>query len=165
MRQTLGLGADWLKSKQNHIRARAGLALPSFPEHAVSVRYATEHRCGVAVRGPRLSDAITGTDPLKDGRPLQVARPPAPHPDQTPHPPPPLRSPGAMHPARQGRGCASDLRTACLSRLCCPIFARRSLSACALSARIRTLEAFSLWLVLRTSKLASRGVGCMRCVL
>lgn len=87
MRQTLGAVADrprskrncfdWPRSKGNHWRARAGLALPGFPEHAVSVRYATEHRCGVAVRGPRLSDAISGTDPLKDGRPLQVPRPPA----------------------------------------------------------------------------------------
>jgi len=38
----------------------------------VSVRYATEHRCGVVVRGPGLSDAISGTDPLKDGLPLRV---------------------------------------------------------------------------------------------
>ena len=50
----------------------AGLALPSFPQHAVSVRYATEHRCGVVIRGPGLSDAITGTDPLRDNLPLQV---------------------------------------------------------------------------------------------
>lgn len=51
----------------------AGLALPSFPQHAVSVRYATEHRCGVVVRGPGLSDAITGTDPLRDNLPLQAS--------------------------------------------------------------------------------------------
>jgi 2,3-bisphosphoglycerate-independent phosphoglycerate mutase len=50
----------------------AGLQLPSYPQHAVSVRYATEHRCGVVVRGPGLSDAISGTDPLKDNLPLQV---------------------------------------------------------------------------------------------
>ena len=50
----------------------AGLRLPSYPQHAVSVRYATEHRCGVVVRGPGLSDAISGTDPLKDNLPLQV---------------------------------------------------------------------------------------------
>ena len=53
----------------------AGLRLPSFPEHAVSVRYATEHRCGVAVRGPGLSDAISGTDPLRDNLPLRVRAP------------------------------------------------------------------------------------------
>lgn len=49
-----------------------GLKLPSFPEHTVRVEYATEHRCGVAVSGPGLTDAISGTDPLKDGLPLQV---------------------------------------------------------------------------------------------
>ena len=54
---------------------RAGLRLPSFPEHAVSVRYATEHRCGVAVRGPGLSDAISGTDPLRDNLALRVRAP------------------------------------------------------------------------------------------
>lgn len=44
----------------------------------MSVRYATEHRCGVVVRGPGLSDQISGTDPLKDNLPLQVGcRPPA----------------------------------------------------------------------------------------
>jgi hypothetical protein len=48
----------------------AGLVLPSFPQHAVSVKYATEHRCGVVVRGAGLSDAISGTDPLKDNLPL-----------------------------------------------------------------------------------------------
>lgn len=53
----------------------AGLRLPSFPEHAVSVRYATEHRCGVAVRGPGLSDAVSGTDPLRDNLPLRVRAP------------------------------------------------------------------------------------------
>ena len=41
----------------------------------MSVRYATEHRCGVAVRGPGLSDAIAGTDPLRDGLPLRVRTP------------------------------------------------------------------------------------------
>ena len=50
----------------------AGLSLPSFPQHTVRVKYATEHRCGVAVSGPDLSDAISGTDPLKDRLPLQV---------------------------------------------------------------------------------------------
>ena len=49
-----------------------GLALPRFPQHAVSVKYATEHRCGVVVRGPGLSDAISGTVPLRDNLPLQV---------------------------------------------------------------------------------------------
>lgn len=52
-----------------------GLPLPSFPEHSISVRYATEHRCGVVVRGQGLSDAISGTDPLKDNLSLQVVKP------------------------------------------------------------------------------------------
>lgn len=39
------------------------------------LRYATEHRCGVVVRGPGLSDRISATDPLKDGRPLGTAAP------------------------------------------------------------------------------------------
>ena len=41
-------------------------------QHAVSVRYATEHRCGVVVRGVGLSDQISGTDPLRDNLPLLV---------------------------------------------------------------------------------------------
>lgn len=38
-------------------------------------RYATEHRCGVVVKGPRLSGNISGTDPLKDNRLLLEAKP------------------------------------------------------------------------------------------
>lgn len=49
--------------------------LPSFPGVEVRVRYATEHRCGVRLRGPGLSDAVTGTDPLRDGLPLRESRP------------------------------------------------------------------------------------------
>ncbi|MEW5299605.1 MAG: hypothetical protein WDW38_004353 [Sanguina aurantia] len=52
-----------------------GLALPSFPQHTVSVKYATEHRCGIAVSGPGLSDSVSGTDPLKDDLPLMVPQP------------------------------------------------------------------------------------------
>lgn len=29
----------------------AGLKLPNYPDHRVSVKYATEHRCGIAVGG------------------------------------------------------------------------------------------------------------------
>ena len=47
-----------------------GLPLPGFPELALRVRYATEHRAGVVLSGPGLTDAITGTDPLRDGLPL-----------------------------------------------------------------------------------------------
>ncbi|KAI9597294.1 2,3-bisphosphoglycerate-independent phosphoglycerate mutase-domain-containing protein [Syncephalis fuscata] len=52
-----------------------GLKLPSFPNHSVAVKYATEHRCGVRVRGPGLTDMITGTDPLKDNLPLVKCTP------------------------------------------------------------------------------------------
>ena len=37
--------------------------------------YATEHRCGVVVRGPGLSDKVSGTDPLKDQLPILVSEP------------------------------------------------------------------------------------------
>ncbi|KAL6136712.1 hypothetical protein ACLB2K_062007 [Fragaria x ananassa] len=50
-----------------------GLKLPSFPEYEIRVRYATEHRCGVVVKGPNLSGNISGTDPLKDNRLLLQA--------------------------------------------------------------------------------------------
>ncbi|XP_042058021.1 probable 2,3-bisphosphoglycerate-independent phosphoglycerate mutase [Salvia splendens] len=51
------------------------LKLPSFPQYEVRVRYATEHRCGVVVKGPKLSGYISGTDPLKDNRLLLQAQP------------------------------------------------------------------------------------------
>ncbi|GAB2278202.1 hypothetical protein Dimus_035305 [Dionaea muscipula] len=51
-----------------------GMKLPSFPEYEVRVRYATEHRCGVVVKGPNLSGNISGTDPLKDNRLLLQAQ-------------------------------------------------------------------------------------------
>ncbi|KAG5411899.1 hypothetical protein IGI04_008218 [Brassica rapa subsp. trilocularis] len=52
-----------------------GMKLPSFPEYEVRVRYATEHKCGVVVKGPKLSGNISGTDPLKDNRLLLEAKP------------------------------------------------------------------------------------------
>jgi len=51
-------------------QALTGIAIPGFPDHSVEVMYATEHRCSVKVRGPRLSHKITGNDPLKDERPV-----------------------------------------------------------------------------------------------
>ncbi|KAB1211081.1 2,3-bisphosphoglycerate-independent phosphoglycerate mutase [Morella rubra] len=68
-----------------------GMKLPSFPQYEIfaednllngenwmnpqvfHVRYATEHRCGVVVKGPGLSGNISGTDPLKDNRLLLQA--------------------------------------------------------------------------------------------
>ncbi len=41
----------------------------------VAVKYATEHRCGIRVRGKNLSGDITGTDPLRDDLPLRVCEP------------------------------------------------------------------------------------------
>ncbi|EGR27567.1 hypothetical protein IMG5_194300 [Ichthyophthirius multifiliis] len=43
-----------------------GLRVPGFPDHFIKVQHATEHRCGVILSGPGLTDKITGTDPLKD---------------------------------------------------------------------------------------------------
>jgi hypothetical protein len=34
---------------------------PGAPGHVLSVRYATEHRAGVVLRGPGLCDRVTGT--------------------------------------------------------------------------------------------------------
>ncbi|XP_077219040.1 uncharacterized protein LOC143853192 [Tasmannia lanceolata] len=50
-----------------------GMKLSAFPEYEVRVRYATEHRCGVVVKGSNLSGNISGTDPLKDNRLLLKA--------------------------------------------------------------------------------------------
>ncbi|GAA5806453.1 hypothetical protein HPULCUR_011987 [Helicostylum pulchrum] len=63
-----GLGPVLCKAINN-------VKLPSFPNHSISVKYAIEHRCGVRVRGPELTDTITGTDPLKDNKPLIYCEP------------------------------------------------------------------------------------------
>lgn len=34
---------------------------PGARRHALAVRYATEHRAGVVIRGPGLCDRVTGT--------------------------------------------------------------------------------------------------------
>lgn len=39
------------------------------------VKYATEHRCGIVFHGNGLTDAIAGTDPLRDNLPLRVPTP------------------------------------------------------------------------------------------
>ena len=41
----------------------------------VHVRYATEHRAGLLLRGTGLCDRVTGTDPLRDGRALLRSAP------------------------------------------------------------------------------------------
>jgi len=50
-----------------------GHTIPGYPQHRLSVKYATEHRCGIVLRGPGLTDTISGTDPLKDNLPLLKA--------------------------------------------------------------------------------------------
>ena len=53
-----------------------GLKLPEFPEVEIFCKYATEHRCGIVISSPKpLSDSITGTDPIKDGKQLLLSRP------------------------------------------------------------------------------------------
>lgn len=51
--------------------------IPGYEDCLVTVLHATEHRCGVRVRGKGLSCLITDTDPLKDNLPLLRVRPTA----------------------------------------------------------------------------------------
>ena len=52
-----------------------GLKIPGFDGYEVHVKFATEHRCGIMIRGDGLSDMISGTDPLKNDLPLLQCRP------------------------------------------------------------------------------------------
>jgi 2,3-diphosphopglycerate-independent phosphoglycerate mutase len=47
-----------------------GLRVPGFEEYVISVKHATEHRCGLKITGPRLTQKIEGIDPLVDNKPL-----------------------------------------------------------------------------------------------
>ena len=51
------------------------MKIPGYDDHYVTVLHATEHRCGVKLSGPNLTDNITGTDPLKDNLPLRKVQP------------------------------------------------------------------------------------------
>ena len=53
------------------IDALNGMRVPGHEDHYITVLHATEHRCGVKLSGPNLTDEITGTDPLKDNLPLR----------------------------------------------------------------------------------------------
>ncbi|KAJ6229233.1 cofactor-independent phosphoglycerate mutase [Anaeramoeba flamelloides] len=53
----------------------SGTKLEKFPNHSIEIKYATEHRCGVTLHGPNLTDQILGTDPLKDNLPLIKSKP------------------------------------------------------------------------------------------
>lgn len=44
--------------------------IPGFPDHKISVKHATEHRCGLKITGPRLTQQVEGTDPLVDNKKL-----------------------------------------------------------------------------------------------
>ena len=52
-----------------------GMRIPGYPEHYITAMHATEHRCGIKITGPNLSNAITGTDPLKDNLKLREVFP------------------------------------------------------------------------------------------
>lgn len=47
------------------------IKIPGFDDYEVSCFHATEHRCGLKVRGMNLSEGINGTDPLKDNLKLK----------------------------------------------------------------------------------------------
>ena len=46
------------------------LVIPGFEEYKVSTRHATEHRLGLKISGPGLSNDVSDTDPLVDNLPL-----------------------------------------------------------------------------------------------
>lgn len=54
-----------------------GKVIPGYENCLVTVLHATEHRCGVRVRGKGLSAQITDTDPLRDHLPLLRVQPTA----------------------------------------------------------------------------------------
>ncbi|OMJ66147.1 hypothetical protein SteCoe_37118 [Stentor coeruleus] len=56
------------------IDAINNLPVTGFENYIISVKHATEHRCGLKITGPNLSHKIEGTDPLKDNLPLFVAK-------------------------------------------------------------------------------------------
>jgi hypothetical protein len=54
------------------IDAIDNLPIPGFDGYYIRAKHATEHRCGVKIcGGTRLSQRITGTDPLKDNLKLR----------------------------------------------------------------------------------------------
>lgn len=52
-----------------------GMKIPGFDEYSVECQYATEHRCGLKISGPRLSTLISELDPLKDNRLMGICVP------------------------------------------------------------------------------------------
>lgn len=51
------------------------LKIKGFEDYVISVKHATEHRCGLKITGPNLTHTIEGTDPLKDNLKLLRAQP------------------------------------------------------------------------------------------
>eukprot|EP00761_Pharyngomonas_kirbyi_P010124 gb/GECH01010142.1/.p1 GENE.gb/GECH01010142.1/~~gb/GECH01010142.1/.p1 ORF type:complete len:443 (+),score=105.66 gb/GECH01010142.1/:1-1329(+) len=51
-----------------------GIKIKGYEDYEVAVKYSTEHRCGIRLRGPHLSNNITGTDPLRDNLELLTCR-------------------------------------------------------------------------------------------
>ena len=52
-----------------------GREILDYKGYTLTVKHATEHRCGVKVSGPGMTDQIIGTDPLKDNLPLKKVVP------------------------------------------------------------------------------------------
>lgn len=52
-----------------------GKKIPDYEGYTLTVKHATEHRCGVKISGPGMNDQIIGTDPLKDNLPLRKVIP------------------------------------------------------------------------------------------
>jgi 2,3-diphosphopglycerate-independent phosphoglycerate mutase len=52
-----------------------GMVIPGFEEYKVSTKHATEHRIGLLVSGPGLSNDITDSDPLVDDLELLKIKP------------------------------------------------------------------------------------------
>jgi 2,3-bisphosphoglycerate-independent phosphoglycerate mutase len=52
-----------------------GLKLPEAPDLEVIVKHATQHRCAVILRGPRLSYKVTDTDPHEINEKVKIAKP------------------------------------------------------------------------------------------
>lgn len=49
-----------------------GMSIPGYENYSVTIKHATEHRVGLKVSGPGLSNEITDTDPLTDNNLLKV---------------------------------------------------------------------------------------------
>lgn len=60
-----------------------GIVIPGFEGYQVTAKHATEHRIGLKISGPHLSNQITDTDPLVDGKPLLTPLPLTPEADLT----------------------------------------------------------------------------------